>query len=200
MKPPAKPTTMSSGGVVRVDAIVAAGSTDGGVRLVGWAVRMAGRRRTVASEMERMRDLELGGAECIVHQLLVVHRVNGIANVTLDAIRRSGDRDLRFTGLGFTHGYLLRSGRAGGTLCEGGEAGGGEGIGVVFADEVHHLFADDAAEVEAVAGVWAGDEAANLHGVLGEVGDLQAADLAVPLLALVDDALELERRGSTGIE
>ena len=47
-------------------------------------------------------------------------------------VRETGIFDLR--GRVGSCRCLLRSGRCGGTLCEGGEAGGGEGVGVVLLD------------------------------------------------------------------
>ena len=85
----------------------------------------------------------------------------------------------------------LRLGSGGVGVGEGGEAGGGEGFGVVLLDEGGHLFADDAAEVEVFAGVAGGDEAAEFHGALGKVGDLEAAYLLVPEWGGVDDGVEL---------
>jgi len=53
-----------------------------------------------------------------------------------------------------------------------GESGGGEGVRVVLLDPLGHFFADQAAEVEVFAGVARAHEAAELHGAVGEVGDL----------------------------
>jgi hypothetical protein len=61
-----------------------------------------------------------------------------------------------------------------------GEAHGGEGGGVVLLDPGDHLFADQAPEVEVFVGVAAAGEAAEFHAAFGEVGDLQAADSAIP--------------------
>ena len=63
---------------------------------------------------------------------------------------------------------------------DAGEAHGGEGGGVVLLDPGGHLFADEATEVEAFAGVAAAGEAAEFHAAFGEVSDLQAADSAIP--------------------
>ena len=56
----------------------------------------------------------------------------------------------------------------------------GECVGVVLLDPGGHFFADQASEIEVVAGVAGADEATQLHGAVGEVGDLQAADPVVP--------------------
>jgi hypothetical protein len=86
----------------------------------------------------------------------------------------------------------------GGGVGLGGEAGGGEGVGVVLLDEGDHLFADDAAEIEVLAGVAGADQAAQLHGAIGQVGDLESADLLVPEGRGVDDGVELVAEGFDG--
>ncbi len=83
-------------------------------------------------------------------------------------------------------------------LGDGGEAGDGEGVGVVLLDPLGHLFADEAAEVEALAGVAGAHEAADLHGAVGEVGDLQDAGSLVPERRGVDDGVELLAQGFDG--
>src|SRR2546425_847173 len=67
--------------------------------------------------------------------------------------------------------------------CEigaGGETRGGECVGVVLLDPFRHFLANEAAQVKVVAGVTGTYEAAQFHRAVGEVGDLQAADLLVP--------------------
>jgi hypothetical protein len=96
---------------------------------------------------------------------------------------------------GICEPLVLRLGRA---VWTGGEAGGGEGCGVVLLDPGGHLFADEAAEVEVFAGVARAHEAAKLHGPVGEVGDLEAADLLVPERRGVDDGFELLAEGFDG--
>jgi hypothetical protein len=62
---------------------------------------------------------------------------------------------------------------------------------VVLLNPCSHLFADEAAEIEAFAGVAGAHETAQLHGTVGEVGDLKAADPLVPKNRGVDDGVEL---------
>jgi hypothetical protein len=87
---------------------------------------------------------------------------------------------------------------AGGGVGARGEARGGEGVGVVLLDPGGHLFADEAAEVKVFAGVAGAHEAAELHGAISKVGDLEAADLLVPERGGVDDGLELFAQGFDG--
>ena len=77
----------------------------------------------------------------------------------------------------------------------GGETRRGECVGVVLLDPRGHFFANEAAEVEVLAGVAGAHEAAELHGALGEVGDLKAADLPVPEWRGMDDRVELLSQG-----
>src|SRR5215469_10684222 len=86
-----------------------------------------------------------------------------------------GQRLIRSEGLG-----LGGSAETHGDLCGSAEARGREGVGIVLLDVGRHLLADEAAEIEVVAGVPRTHKAAEFHGAVAEVGDLQTADLFVP--------------------
>src|SRR6266436_8849786 len=71
------------------------------------------------------------------------------------------------------------------------EPRGGEGVGVVLLYPRRHFFADQASQVEVLAGVAGAHEATQLHGAVGEVGDLKATDPVVPQRRGMNDGLEL---------
>src|SRR5258707_13086443 len=73
----------------------------------------------------------------------------------------------------------------------GGETRRGECVGVVLLDPRGHFFANQAPQVEVLAGVAGAHEAAQLHGAVGEVRDLEATDLLVPQRRGMDDGVEL---------
>ena len=64
----------------------------------------------------------------------------------------------------------------------------GQAAGVIFGEEVDHLFADDAAQVPRIAGAAGVHEGANLHYELLKLRNLKNADFARPERCGFEDA------------
>ena len=107
----------------------------------------------------------------------------------LRAVGRPAEQPLNRLRL-LVEGHLRQSSEASGRKCRR----------VILLNPLCHFLADEATKIEAFAGVARAHQAANLHGAVREVGDLQTADPLVPEQRRVDILFSCWRRSSTGME